>query len=132
MTLAGVGRRSADVRVPWRAQAGGRDLDLRPLGLQIAGKRCLDAGASTGGFTQVLLEHGAARSSPSTSGTGSSRGRCRPMTRVIVVDRTNVRDLTLDIVGDRVELVVADLSFIPLGLVLPALVRSPSRTPIWW
>ncbi len=94
-----------------------------PRGLEIAGKRCLDAGASTGGFTQVLLAHAARTVIAVDVGYGQLAWSLQTDERVIVVDRTNVRDLTLDIVGDRVELVVADLSFIPLGLVLPALVR---------
>jgi 23S rRNA (cytidine1920-2'-O)/16S rRNA (cytidine1409-2'-O)-methyltransferase len=94
-----------------------------PLGLEIAGKRCLDAGASTGGFTQVLLAQGARVVIAVDVGYGQLAWSLQTDERVIVVDRTNVRDLTVDIVGDRVDLVVADLSFIPLGLVLPALVR---------
>ena len=94
-----------------------------PLGLEISGKRCLDAGASTGGFTQVLLAHGARVVIAVDVGYGQLAWSLQTDERVIVVDRTNVRDLTLDIVGDPVDLIVADLSFIPLGLVLPALVR---------
>jgi 23S rRNA (cytidine1920-2'-O)/16S rRNA (cytidine1409-2'-O)-methyltransferase len=94
-----------------------------PVGLEIAGKRCLDAGASTGGFTQVLLASGARTVIAVDVGYGQLAWSLQTDERVIVVDRTNVRDLTLGVVGDPVELVVADLSFIPLGLVLPALVR---------
>jgi 23S rRNA (cytidine1920-2'-O)/16S rRNA (cytidine1409-2'-O)-methyltransferase len=93
-----------------------------PLGLQIAGKRCLDAGASTGGFTQVLLEHDAALVIAVDVGYGQLAWSLQTDNRVVVVDRTNVRELTLDVVGEPVDLIVADLSFISLGLVLPALV----------
>jgi 23S rRNA (cytidine1920-2'-O)/16S rRNA (cytidine1409-2'-O)-methyltransferase len=95
---------------------------FRPLGLEIAGRRCLDAGASTGGFTDVLLRNGAATVVAVDVGYGQLAWSLRTDERVVVIDRTNVRDLTLDVVGDAVELVVGDLSFISLRIVLPALV----------
>ncbi len=87
-----------------------------------SGKRALDAGASTGGFTDVLLRRGAAAVVAVDVGYGQLAWSLQTDARVTVVDRTNVRSLTLDQVGEPVDLVVADLSFIPLGLVLPALV----------
>jgi 23S rRNA (cytidine1920-2'-O)/16S rRNA (cytidine1409-2'-O)-methyltransferase len=89
--------------------------------LDPAGRRALDAGASTGGFTDVLLRRGAAHVVAVDVGYGQLAWSLRTDPRVTVVDRTNVRSLTLEQVGDPVDLVVADLSFIPLGLVLPAL-----------
>lgn len=95
-----------------------------PRGLEVAGRRCLDAGASTGGFTDVLLRAGAKQVVAVDVGYGQLAWRLRTDPRVVVVDRTNVRELTLNqIGGDRVELLVGDLSFISLTLVLPALVR---------
>ncbi|WP_405579895.1 TlyA family RNA methyltransferase [Streptomyces sp. NBC_01190] len=95
-----------------------------PLGLTVAGRRALDAGASTGGFTDVLLRAGAAEVVAVDVGYGQLAWSLQSDARVTVKDRTNVRELTLDMIGDRpVDLVVGDLSFIPLGLVLPALVR---------
>lgn len=90
---------------------------------QVEGRRCLDAGASTGGFTQVLLRRGAARVVALDVGYGQLAWRLRTDPRVTVVERTNVRDATVDLVGGSVDLVVADLSFISLRLVLPALDR---------
>jgi 23S rRNA (cytidine1920-2'-O)/16S rRNA (cytidine1409-2'-O)-methyltransferase len=90
--------------------------------IHVDGKRCLDAGASTGGFTDVLLRRGAARVVAADVGRGLLDWRLRTDSRVVVHDRTNVRSLTPDAIGGPVELVVADLSFISLGLVLPALV----------
>ena len=87
------------------------------------GLRCLDAGASTGGFTDVLLAAGPRRSSPSTSATAQLAWPLRTDERVRVHDRTNVRTLTPEAIGGPVDLVVADLSFISLRLVLPALDR---------
>ena len=93
-----------------------------PLGLDVEGKRCLDAGASTGGFTDVLLRAGAATVIAADVGRGLLDWRIRTDERVVVLDRTNVRNLTPDDLGGPVDLVVGDLSFISLKLVLPALV----------
>lgn len=87
-----------------------------------AGRRCLDAGASTGGFTDVLLRHGAAEVVAVDVGCGQLIDRLRDDTRVMVYDRTNVRTLTSQQIGGPVDVAVADLSFISLTLVLPALI----------
>ncbi|MGZ4457450.1 MAG: TlyA family RNA methyltransferase [Nocardioides sp.] len=91
------------------------------LGLSVAGRRCLDAGASTGGFTDVLLRADAAEVVAVDVGYGQLAWSLRQDPRVRVHDRTNIRDLTLDLVGGPVNLVVGDLSFISLELVLDAL-----------
>ena len=93
-----------------------------PQGLTVAGRRCLDAGASTGGFTDVLLRAGAAQVVAVDVGYGQLAWSLQSDERVVVHDRTNVRDLSPDIVGDPVDLVVGDLSFISLRLVLEALI----------
>ncbi len=90
-------------------------------GLTVTGKRCLDAGASTGGFTDVLLQSGAREVVAVDVGYGQLVWRLQTDERVVVHDRTNIRDLTLDLVGAPVDLVVGDLSFISLALVLDAL-----------
>jgi 23S rRNA (cytidine1920-2'-O)/16S rRNA (cytidine1409-2'-O)-methyltransferase len=90
--------------------------------IEVAGRRCLDAGASTGGFTDVLLRAGAASVVAADVGYGQLAWAIRSDPRVQVLDRTNVRSLTPEQVGGAVDLVVADLSFISLRLVLPALV----------
>ena len=90
-------------------------------GLGVVGRRCLDAGASTGGFTDVLLRRGAAEVVAVDVGYGQLAWSLRSDPRVVVLDRTNVRDLSPEIVGKPVDLVVADLSFISLRLVLAAL-----------
>ncbi|HEU5333148.1 MAG TPA: TlyA family RNA methyltransferase [Actinocrinis sp.] len=97
---------------------------FEPRGLVVAGRRCLDAGASTGGFTDVLLRAGAKQVIAVDVGYGQLAWRLQTDPRVVVVDRTNVRELTLNRIGGQsVELLVGDLSFISLTLVLPALVR---------
>jgi 23S rRNA (cytidine1920-2'-O)/16S rRNA (cytidine1409-2'-O)-methyltransferase len=96
--------------------------EFGPAGLSVAGRRCLDAGASTGGFTDVLLREGAAQVVAADVGNGLLDWRLRTDERVVVRDRTNVRHLTAEAIGGVVDVIVADLSFISLGLVLPALV----------
>jgi 23S rRNA (cytidine1920-2'-O)/16S rRNA (cytidine1409-2'-O)-methyltransferase len=93
----------------------------------VADKRTLDAGASTGGFTDVLLKRGAASVIAVDVGYGQLAWELRQDPKVTVLDRTNVRHLTIEQIGEQVDLIVADLSFISLTLVLPALV-SVSRT----
>ena len=87
----------------------------------VGGKRCLDAGASTGGFTDVLLRAGAAHVVAVDVGYGQLAWALRTDERVTVVDRTNVRSLSPEVIGGAAELTVADLSFISLPIVLPAL-----------
>jgi 23S rRNA (cytidine1920-2'-O)/16S rRNA (cytidine1409-2'-O)-methyltransferase len=92
-----------------------------PRGLAVEGRRCLDAGASTGGFTDVLLRAGAREVVAVDVGYGQLAWSLRGDPGVRVLDRTNVRDITPDLLGGEVDLTVADLSFISLRLVLPAL-----------
>ncbi|MGZ4533237.1 MAG: TlyA family RNA methyltransferase [Mycobacteriaceae bacterium] len=90
-------------------------------GLRVQGRRCLDAGASTGGFTDVLLQRGAREVVAVDVGYGQLVWRLRTDERVKILDRTNARAIDAAQIGGPVELVVADLSFISLKLVLPAL-----------
>ncbi|MFC5730977.1 MULTISPECIES: TlyA family RNA methyltransferase [Nocardioides] len=90
-------------------------------GLAVTGRRCLDAGASTGGFTDVLLRAGAAEVVAVDVGYGQLHWSLRQDERVRVHDRTNVRSLSAAAIGGPVDLVVGDLSFISLTLVLDAL-----------
>ena len=90
-------------------------------GVSVRGKRCLDAGASTGGFTDVLLRAGAREVVAVDVGYGQLAWSLQSDDRVQVHDRTNIRELTLDLVGEPVDLVVGDLSFISLALVLDPL-----------
>lgn len=90
-------------------------------GLSVTGRRCLDAGASTGGFTDVLLRRGASEVVAVDVGYGQLAWSLRSDPRVTVLDRTNVRQLSLEHIGSPVEVVVGDLSFISLRLVLAPL-----------
>jgi 23S rRNA (cytidine1920-2'-O)/16S rRNA (cytidine1409-2'-O)-methyltransferase len=99
---------------------------LDAFGLDVVGLRCLDAGASTGGFTEVLLDRGAHEVVAVDVGYGQLAWPLRNDARVAVLERTNVRDLTAEAIGGSVDLIVADLSFISLGTVLPALTACAS------
>jgi len=90
--------------------------------LAVEGRRCLDAGASTGGFTDVLLRAGAAHVVAADVGYGQLAWSLRSDPRVTALDRVNVRELRPEQVAPAPGLVTADLSFISLALVLPALV----------
>lgn len=95
----------------------------------IEGAKCLDAGASTGGFTEVLLRRGAAEVLAVDVGYGQLAWKLRDDPRVTVLERVNIRHLTPEQVGSPPSLVVADLSFISLTLVLPNLVAvAPGAT----
>lgn len=94
---------------------------LDAFDVPVAGRRALDAGASTGGFTQVLLRRDASEVVAVDVGYGELAWSLRTDGRVRVHERTNVRALTPEDIDGTVDLVVADLSFISLALVLPAL-----------
>lgn len=94
---------------------------LEAFGIDPAGKRCLDAGASTGGFTDVLLRGGAVGVLAVDVGYGQLAWSLRQDERVVVMERTNVRHIEPESLPWRPELIVGDLSFIGLAKVLPAL-----------
>ena len=106
---------------PWVSR-GGLKLDhaLAAFGLSPAGRVCLDIGASTGGFTDVLLHHGAARVHAVDVGHGQLAWRLRTDARVIVHEKTNARHLEPDRIGEAVGALVCDASFIGLRTLLPA------------
>jgi 23S rRNA (cytidine1920-2'-O)/16S rRNA (cytidine1409-2'-O)-methyltransferase len=93
---------------------------LARLGVDPRGKLCLDVGASTGGFTDVLLRAGARRVYAVDVGYGQLAWSLRQDARVVVIERQNARQLSRDVIPEPVELCVVDVSFISLALVLPA------------
>jgi 23S rRNA (cytidine1920-2'-O)/16S rRNA (cytidine1409-2'-O)-methyltransferase len=103
---------------------GGLKLEgaLKDSGVSVAGKVCLDVGQSTGGFTDCLLQQGAARVTGVDVGHGQLHARLRADARVTAVEKLNARELTADHVGCDFDLAVGDLSFISMTLVLPAVV----------
>lgn len=94
---------------------------FEPRGLSLAGATVLDAGASTGGFTDVCLDRGAECAKAVDVGYGQLIWRLQNDPRVDVLDRTNVRTLTPEQLGGQVDVMVGDLSFISIELVLPAI-----------
>ncbi|MGE4298303.1 MAG: TlyA family RNA methyltransferase [Desulfovibrionaceae bacterium] len=88
------------------------------FGLDVAGKVCLDAGASTGGFTDCLLQHGATRVYAVDVGYGQLHPKMRDDARVVVHERCNLRHAAPDLIPEPVDLVVADVSFISLTMIL--------------
>jgi 23S rRNA (cytidine1920-2'-O)/16S rRNA (cytidine1409-2'-O)-methyltransferase len=103
---------------------GGLKLEgaLRAAGVDVHGWKCLDVGQSTGGFTDCLLQHGAARVTGVDVGHGQLHEKLRRDPRVVAIEKLNARELSAEQVGGDFDLVTGDLSFISLTLVLPALV----------
>jgi 23S rRNA (cytidine1920-2'-O)/16S rRNA (cytidine1409-2'-O)-methyltransferase len=95
---------------------------LQYFGCDVSGKLCLDIGSSTGGFTDCLLQRGAARVHAIDSGTNQMNWRLRNDARVHLRERTNARYLTAEDIGEPVEFICVDVSFISATLLLPALV----------
>jgi 23S rRNA (cytidine1920-2'-O)/16S rRNA (cytidine1409-2'-O)-methyltransferase len=105
---------------------------LRAFGIDVSGRIALDVGASTGGFTDCLLQHGVRRVYAVDVGYGQLDWRIRQDTRVVVIERQNVRALSPSSLPEPVELAVVDVSFISLRLVLPKVreLASPAATVI--
>ena len=104
---------------------GGLKLEraLERFGVPADGRRCLDVGASTGGFTDCLLQHGAAHVTCVDVGYGALDWRLREDGRVTVLERVNARHLAPGLLPYRPDLIVMDVSFISLAKVLPAVAR---------
>ncbi|MDO4749835.1 MAG: TlyA family RNA methyltransferase [Eubacteriales bacterium] len=119
---------SPDAKIELRGEAipyvsrGGLKLEkaLRVFDIDPAGKHCLDGGASTGGFTDVLLQNGAEKVYAVDVGYGQLAWKLRSDPRVVCMERTNLRCVTPEQIGEILDLAVMDLSFISLRLVLPA------------
>jgi 23S rRNA (cytidine1920-2'-O)/16S rRNA (cytidine1409-2'-O)-methyltransferase len=105
---------------------GGLKLEraLDQWNVDVVGKICLDVGASTGGFTDCLLQHGAARVVAVDTGYGQMDFRLRQDARVRLLEKTNARYLTPEQIGEAIDLVVMDVSFISATLVLPAVINA--------
>ena len=109
-------------RPRWASRAGDKlDAALDAFGLQVAGRTAMDAGASTGGFTDVLLSRGAARVYDIDVGRAQLIDRLRRDPRVVSMERTNLR--TLEGLPEPIDIATLDLSFISLRLVLPVVRR---------
>jgi 23S rRNA (cytidine1920-2'-O)/16S rRNA (cytidine1409-2'-O)-methyltransferase len=96
---------------------------LDAFAVDVRGLRCLDVGASTGGFTDCLLQRGAAQVVAVDVGYGQLAHKLRTDPRVVVRERTNARTLSAEVIGGVVDLTVVDASFIGLGHLMPAIAR---------
>src|SRR5215469_8925527 len=106
---------------PWVSRGGLKLAHaIDRFGLSAEGRICLDVGASTGGFTDVLLAHGAAKVHAVDVGHGQLAWRLRTDPRVVVHERVNARYLTGNLIDDPIEALVCDASFIGLATLLPA------------
>jgi 23S rRNA (cytidine1920-2'-O)/16S rRNA (cytidine1409-2'-O)-methyltransferase len=92
--------------------------------IDVEGKVCLDVGASTGGFTDCLLQHGAARVIAIDTGYGQMDFKLRQDDRVRLLEKTNARYITAEVIGETVDLIVIDVAFISATLVLPSVVNA--------
>ena len=116
---------SVEILPDWISRAG-RKLDhaLQVFGIDPAGLNCLDLGASTGGFTQVLLHYGAAGSYAVDVGKGQLHARLKADARVRVYEQTDAREVDCYWPENGVDLITADLSFISLGKALPPVLEK--------
>jgi 23S rRNA (cytidine1920-2'-O)/16S rRNA (cytidine1409-2'-O)-methyltransferase len=104
---------------------GGLKLEkaLQALNIDITGAICMDVGASTGGFTDCLLQHGARRVFAVDVGYGQLAWKLVQDSRVVVIDRTNIRYLSAESLREPVDLITIDVSFISLKIVIPAVIK---------
>ena len=112
------------VALPFVSRGGFKlDKALKVFPIDPAGKTCIDCGASTGGFTDVLLQHGAAKVYAVDVGKEQLHERMRRDPRVISMEGTNLRTAPEELIPEPVDIIVADVSFISLTLILPPCVR---------
>ena len=100
---------------------------LQSLGVNPENCICLDVGASTGGFTDCLLQHGADRVYAVDVGYGQLAWKLRQDPRVVVIERTNIRHMSTELIREPVDLVTIDVSFISLKIVVPAVIAFMGR-----
>ena len=119
----------ADIRIlgeqmPYVSRGGLKlEAALREFSIDVTGTTALDAGASTGGFTDCLLQHGAKKVYAVDVGYGQMAWKIRQDPRVVVIERTNVRDIDPALVPEKVDIIVIDVSFISLEKVIPSVLR---------
>ncbi|MCP3901283.1 MAG: TlyA family RNA methyltransferase [Desulfobacteraceae bacterium] len=101
---------------------GGLKLDkaIKELSIDVSGLNCMDIGASTGGFTDCLLQNGANKIYAVDVGYGQLDWELRNNSKVIVIERTNIRHLPFEKIGEKLDLIVIDTSFISLKIVIPS------------
>jgi 23S rRNA (cytidine1920-2'-O)/16S rRNA (cytidine1409-2'-O)-methyltransferase len=119
---------TAEPAFPWVSRAGIKlDGALTRLGVIVGDRVCLDVGASTGGFTQVLLARGARRVYAVDVGTGQLHPCLRDEPKIVSLERTDIRALDPERLAERPDFIAIDVSFISLKLVLPAAIALAAR-----
>lgn len=120
--VAGESRLEVLAQPPFVSRGGLKlDAALDRFGIRVAGRVCLDVGASTGGFTDCLLQRGAARVHAVDVGSGQLDWKIRSDARVVVDEKLNARYLRPEDLGEAVSLAVCDVSFISATMILPAI-----------
>jgi 23S rRNA (cytidine1920-2'-O)/16S rRNA (cytidine1409-2'-O)-methyltransferase len=118
----------AEAAHPWVSRGGVKLAHaIDTFGVDVAGRACLDVGASTGGFTDVLLARGARRVVAVDVGKGQLHPKLRADARVVAMEETDARTLTLETIGERPGLITCDASFIGLAKVLPRALELAAR-----
>ncbi len=115
-------------KIPYVSRGGLKlEAALREFEIDITGLECLDVGASTGGFTDCLLQHGARHVTAVDVGYGQLDWKLRSDPRVRVIERANIRHLDTEAVGKTVDMACIDVSFISLKIVVPAVLKFVKR-----
>jgi 23S rRNA (cytidine1920-2'-O)/16S rRNA (cytidine1409-2'-O)-methyltransferase len=118
----------AGKEIPYVSRGGVKlEAALGEFEIDVTGWKCLDVGASTGGFTDCLLQHGAAHVTAVDVGYGQLNWKLRSDPRVKVIERTNIRHLGTGAMGELVDLACIDVSFISLKIVIPAVLKFLKR-----
>ncbi len=122
-SVSGQARIELEQPLPYVSRGGLKlETALRAFAIRVAARVCIDVGTSTGGFTDCLLQHGAARVHAVDTGAGQIDWKLRTDARVILHERVNARHLRFEEIGELADLIVCDVSFISVTLLIPALV----------
>ncbi|MBN1932736.1 MAG: TlyA family RNA methyltransferase [Desulfobacterales bacterium] len=114
--------------IPYVSRAGLKlEKALKATGINIENFICMDVGASTGGFTDCLLQHGVKKVYAVDVGYGQLAWKLRTDSRVIVIERTNIRYMSTEAISELVDLVTIDVSFISLKIVVPAVLKFMNK-----
>jgi 23S rRNA (cytidine1920-2'-O)/16S rRNA (cytidine1409-2'-O)-methyltransferase len=119
----------ADIRilgeqVPYVSRGGLKlEAALREFSVDVIGATALDVGASTGGFTDCLLQHGATKVHAVDVGYGQMAWKIRQDPRVVIIERTNIREMAAELISEKIDVAVIDVSFISLEKVIPPILR---------
>jgi 23S rRNA (cytidine1920-2'-O)/16S rRNA (cytidine1409-2'-O)-methyltransferase len=131
-SVSGESRIEVEQALPYVSR-GGLKLEhaLQHFHLDVTGRICMDVGTSTGGFTDCLLQHGAARVHAVDTGAGQIHWKLRNDPRVVLHERVNARYLSFQEIGEHVDVIACDVSFISITLLIPALAPLLKENGDW-